>query len=278
MLLINKFFSNLVSKNIKFKDKYINQSCYIIGNGQSLKYFDLKKFSKNKKLTCGWMYLHKDYKKLDVVADIHFHPGIFSPIWKNPYSKKLELNKKCKNFLNKSGRLNGKVDLFTSVYHYPFLSSKKNIYYLHNFGINEFQPSKVDPSKEFSLLFGSLFSMLGLATYMGFSKFYLVGMDYLYSNPKNGHFYEYGINKQNADVRGTYLKRVNKVLKFFSLKFNKKIFIISSSKFNSKIIKNVSYEKKFKSKLKYNENFKIIKKNNLKGLSNVPFKYKIYNN
>ena len=125
MLLINKFFSNLVSKNIKFKDKYINQSCYIIGNGQSLKYFDLKKFSKNKTLTCGWMYLHKDYKKLDVVADIHFHPGIFSPIWKNPYSKKLELNKKCKNFLNKSGRLNGKVDLFTSVYHYPFLSSKK---------------------------------------------------------------------------------------------------------------------------------------------------------
>ena len=38
------------------------------------------------------MYLHKDYNKLDTLADIHFHPGIFSPIWKNPYSKKIEYN------------------------------------------------------------------------------------------------------------------------------------------------------------------------------------------
>ena len=32
------------------EDKYKNQSCYIIGNGQSIKFFDLKKFSKKKKL------------------------------------------------------------------------------------------------------------------------------------------------------------------------------------------------------------------------------------
>ena len=123
MLFINKFFSNLVSKNIKFKDKYINQSCYIIGNGQSIKYFDLKKFSKNKTLTCGWMFLHKDYKNLDVIADIHFHPGIFSVGIHT--QKKIELNKNCRNFLNKSGRLKGDVNLFTSVYHYPFLHSIK---------------------------------------------------------------------------------------------------------------------------------------------------------
>ena len=61
------------------------------------------------------------------------------------------------------------------IYSPPFIIipfyPQKNIYYLHNFGINEFQPSKVDPSKEFSLLFGSLFSMLGLATYMVFLNF-----------------------------------------------------------------------------------------------------------
>ena len=113
---------------------------------------------------------------------------------------------------------------------------------------------------------------------MGFSKFYLIGMDYLYSNPKNGHFYEYGINKQGADVKGTYLKRVNKVIKFFSHQFKKKIYIISSTKFKSELIKNISYEKQFNSRLKYKENFDIIKMKNLKDLSNVPFKYKIFNN
>ena len=278
MLFINKFFSNLVSKNIKFKNKYLNQNCYIIGNGQSIKYFDLKKFSKNKTLTCGWMFLHKDYKNLDVIADIHFHPGIFSPIWKNPYSKKIEFNDKCKKFLNNSGRLNEKVNLFTSVYHYPFLFKKRNIYYLHHFGKKDFEYDKIDPSKEFSLLFGSLFSTIGLASYMGFSKFYLIGMDYLYDNPKNGHFYEYGINKQNADVKNLYLKRVNKIFKFFSLNLSKEIFILSSSKFESKLIKNFSYEENFKTNLKYKENFEIVKRDNLKELSNLPFHYKIYNN
>ena len=103
MMIINKIFLKLVSKNIEFKNKFLDQSCYIIGNGQSIKYLDLEKFSKKKTLTCGWMYLHKDYNKLDTVADIHFHPGIFSPIWKNPYSKKIEFNDKCKKFLNNSG-------------------------------------------------------------------------------------------------------------------------------------------------------------------------------
>ena len=278
MIFINKIFLKLVSKNIEFKNKYLNQSCYIIGNGQSIKYLDLEKFSEKKTLTCGWMYLHRDYNKLDTLADIHFHPGIFSPIWKNPYSKKIEYNDKCKKFLINSGRLNEKINLFTSVYHYPFLFKKKNIYYLHHFGKKDFEYNKIDPSKEFSLLFGSLFSLIGLASYMGFNKFYLIGMDYLYDNPKNGHFYEYGINKQNADVNNLYLKRVNKIFKFFSLNLNKEIFILSSSKFESKFVKNFSYEENFNVDLKYKENFEIIKSEILKEMSDLPFKYNIYNN
>ena len=278
MNFINKFFFKLVSKNIKFKNKYLDQSCYIIGNGQSIKYLDLSKFSKKKTLTCSWMYLHKDYNKLDKVADIHFHPGIYSPVWKNPYSKKFEFNDKCKKFLYYSGRFEERVNLFTSVYHYPFLFKKKNIYYLHHFGKKDFEYNKIDPSKEFSLLFGSLFSMLGLAAYMGFSKIYLIGMDYLYDNPKNGHFYEYGVNKEDADVNNLYLERVEKILKFFSLNLNMKIFILSSLKFESKLLKNFSYEDNFKTNLKYKENFEIVKKNNLKGLSELPFQYSIYDN
>ena len=35
--------------------------------------------------------------------------------------------------------------------------------------------------------------MIGVAAYMGFNKIILVGMDYLSSKPKYGHFYEFGI-------------------------------------------------------------------------------------
>ena len=48
MMIINKIFLKLVSKNIDFDNKFLDQSCYIIGNGQSIKYLDLEKFSKKK--------------------------------------------------------------------------------------------------------------------------------------------------------------------------------------------------------------------------------------
>ena len=71
---------------------------------------------------------------------------------------------------------------------------------------------------------------------------------------------------------------MNKIFKYFSLNLSKEIFILSSSKFESKLIKNFSYEENFKTNLKYKENFEIVKRDNLKELSNLPFHYKIYNN
>ena len=58
MMIINKIFLKLVSKNIEFKNKFLDQSCYIIGNGQSIKYLDLEKFSKKKHLlVAGCTYI-----------------------------------------------------------------------------------------------------------------------------------------------------------------------------------------------------------------------------
>ena len=91
-------------------------------------------------------------------------------------------------------------------------------------------------------------------------------------------YYEYVVNKEDADVNNLYLERVEKILKFFSLNLNMKIFILSSLKFESKLLKNFSYEDNFKTNLKYKENFEIVKKKNLKGLSELPFQYSIYDN
>ena len=87
---------------------------------------------------------------------------------------------------------------------------------------------------------------------------------------KNDHFYEYGVNKEDADVNNLYLERVEKILKFFSLNLNMKIFILSSLKFESKL-KNFSYEDNFKTNLKYKENFEIVKKKTLRDYRNYLF-------
>ena len=43
--LLNYISRGILSKNIKFKNKHKGEECYIFGNGSSIKYFELSKFS-----------------------------------------------------------------------------------------------------------------------------------------------------------------------------------------------------------------------------------------
>ena len=146
------------------------------------------------------------------------------------------------------------------------------IHYLHHFGIKDFKPNKIDPSKEFSLLFGSLFSMLGLATYMGFSKFYLIGMDYLYSNPKNGHFYEYGKRPLNNKVSDIYAEKpllaINEYVNLRTVTIN--------DDFKGDLVEAISYRALMGRKLNYKENNEIIETSELLALDKPNMNYRIF--
>ena len=86
--MINLLVKRIIKKNIRFKDIYKNQECYVIGNGSSIKRYDLNLFSNKNVITCNWMILHKDFKKLNnVVAYIESSPFCFAPYKKNPYSR-----------------------------------------------------------------------------------------------------------------------------------------------------------------------------------------------
>ena len=86
--MINNLIKRFLKKNQVLRNNHLHKSCYIIGNGSSLKYIDLGMLCDLPSLTTGLNYLHNDFKKLNVVADFHLHPGIFSPIWRHPYTKK----------------------------------------------------------------------------------------------------------------------------------------------------------------------------------------------
>ena len=50
----------ILGKNKKFKNIHEGESCYIFGNGISLKDMDLKKFSDKTSIGCGYLFLHND--------------------------------------------------------------------------------------------------------------------------------------------------------------------------------------------------------------------------
>ena len=263
--LINKY----LKKNKIFKNMYLGQTCYVFGNGVSLKKYDLKNFTNYKSIICGWLYLHNQISKLDVAAEVYIHPYIFYTFWKNNYLKKYQLNKLLR-FMKYSKRMHLYHPFFTSLANMPPLIFNKKVYYLHHFGLRKPNINFLDISNSFSFMQDSVMSSLGIAHYMGFKKIYLVGMDY-FSNV-GGHFYEYGRGwhwlPEMHDAKIDALKQLkNKI----------EILLITPNDYsNNNIFKNINYQKLTDDKEIYKENNEIIKPQYLDYLNNLDMQYKIY--
>lgn len=262
---------SLLNRNNSLKNIYSGEDCYIFGNGSSIKKYDLKKFSKKYIFSCGWLFLHKDYQYLDILADFEMHPGIFFPFWKNEYNKKFELNKINKIFKTRN-RLTKPKHFFTSLINFPALLKYKNVHYLYHFGKKKFDFKYIDPSDKFSLMENSLYAMVGVASFMGFKNIYLVGMDYLLNKPLVGHFYE---NFRKEIDQSHELKLKNK--SFFE-NFNKKInfkLMVSDESHNS-FLQTIEYSEYFNSNYEENSNLDIILENDLNLLNKANLKYQIF--
>jgi hypothetical protein len=88
----------IIEKNLKFKDIHKGQSCYLFGNGSSLKYFDFKSFNDKDAIGCGALFLHKDFNLLNIKYYFEGHPFFYYPYWINPYSRKIQMNPMGKFF------------------------------------------------------------------------------------------------------------------------------------------------------------------------------------
>ena len=67
--LTNRILFNIseriLNRNSKFHNMHRGESCYLFGNGSSLKYFDLDQFTDRPTIGCGQLFLHRDYSKLN---------------------------------------------------------------------------------------------------------------------------------------------------------------------------------------------------------------------
>ena len=63
----------------QYKDRYKGQSCYIFGDGVSIKWFDLDEFSDKVSITCGLIPWHKKFKSLKVHHSVILEPWLSCP-------------------------------------------------------------------------------------------------------------------------------------------------------------------------------------------------------
>jgi len=277
MYFINKIlfhiFSKTLKKNKQFKNVHKGESCYIFGNGSSLKYYDLKEFNDRVSIGCGALFSHNDIKDIDLKYYYVSHPLFFYNFWKNPYSKKYEKNK-VGSFYRRKIKEHSGIQYFVSLSNY-FGIKGNNINYVYHFG----QANKIKIGNQmdsvFSMMTGALPGMIGMALYMGFENITLIGCDYA-SDPKNNrHFYEFGEEVEfnsNANLHyGEMLKSLHGLSAINT--------IVSDDQFEGEVVPSVSYSQFTNNEPIYRENNEVVSEKDLLELhDSLKNHYKIFSN
>ena len=267
--IIFPFFKSILKKNKKFRDIHKGESCYIFGNGSSIKFFDLSKFNDKISIGTGLLLSHKNVKELNLQYYYTGHTFFYYPYWINPYSKKLEKNI-LGNIYKENIRKNPHINFFVSLTNYPALT-EPNVNYVHHFNEKFSSKNIYNLHGKFSFIDGALSAMIGIAIYLGFEKIFLVGCDYTVIPTIERHFYEFGkikLKKHNNPYAKIFLNSVKNICDIRSITLNEK--------YNGEIIPSVSYKEFTKNDILYKENYKIIDYDVLKDLNKTNMNYRIF--
>lgn len=206
-----KLFAPTLNKTAVFKNKHLGEECYIIGDGASLKWFDLVKFSDKISITVGFSIFHKDYVSLNAKYALLAEPYWFFPTIR--YQKKTILINYIQRKYRKYINLHTNTNYFISLTNLPVLSGR-NLYYLfydlpETDLVQEFKNAGLNP------FHGSFRTSILMSIYLGFDTAYLVGFDYTHTPSRHLHWYEYGegILEDQLNYEAEFIKIASKYIK-----------------------------------------------------------------
>jgi len=198
----------LLSKIHQYKDAHKGESCYLIGDGVSVKWFDLSTFSDKIAIPCGFLPWHKDFSQLNVRYMILNEPFWFYPAhWTTSPPIKI-----VKNYIQKAYRREI-IDCYIDKEFFINLSNivavrRTNVTYIYRDIHDQRLPDNYI-TKRIDSFTGSLRFSILLAIYMGFDHIYLVGYDYTHVPSRSLHWYENG--------RGVFIPHENYQKDFFEI-------------------------------------------------------------
>ena len=256
---------NILRRNRRFKNLHKGESCYIFGNGVSLKDMDLRNFDDKISIGCNFLWLHNHFDALNVKYYCTVEPFWYFPFWRNRSTGKIELNPIC-TLEKRIQKQHTNINFFTAISNSLGIRGD-NVYYVHHFDIKKPALDTFNLDGEFFFV-GSLHVMVGMAIYMGFKSVHLVGCDYTHSPQRVLHFYEKGKGSTtfDDDFNGEFLRLAQERIDMTT---------ITSSGSTSKTMKYIDYQEYTGSSPDYHENTELVPKEYLDIMTNWPG-YSIY--
>ena len=253
-------FSRLLNKSSVYKDKHKGDSCYIIGDGSSIKYFNLYSFNNLISFACNYIPFHNDFEKLNSKYCVMSAPFYFSPFfgYDDPMRKRhlYLMSKHYETIIKKYPE----KQFFFNLSNYPFINTINSNFNFLNYPSIDNDKSFI--SNRINCFTGSLRHSVSLAIYMGFENIYLVGCDYTHSPSVSKHWYEKGqgqVNEQST-YETEFFKIASKFTNITTVTVNGK-----SDKLNYITYENLTGDKPF-----YKENTELISESYLNDFKTWP--------
>lgn len=179
-------------KNLsQFRDIHQGESCYVIGDGASLKWFDLSVFQDKPTFVLCFLFLHKEFKG----GGHPLYAPFNSPFYFYPYNRlSYPPHTVWRNHIQARYRSVIKTysdtQFFVNLSNYPVLRGNNVHYFFKSIPgfafIDNCLKNNIDP------FLGGFRAAINLAIFMGFSEIVLVGCDYTHTISHSGHWYEHG--------------------------------------------------------------------------------------
>ncbi len=255
----------MLSNIQRFKDAHRGESCYLIGNGVSIKWFDLAAFADKPAIPCTFIPFHNDFNKLNVKYLLMAEPWCFSPVVRTGSPAKIIIREPIMRRYREIIKKYREIEFFIHLSNYPFLRAR-NINYLYRDVYDDRLPADFI-TRRINAFHGSLRTSVFLAIYLGFAHCYLVGYDYTHVPSRNSHFYDkgYGIFHAHPDHEKEFFKIASEFINITTITLDG----------SSDCIDAVTYKEYTGRKPVFRENTEIIDKRYLKVLSTDPV-YSIY--
>lgn len=242
----------------RFKGLHRGETCYIFGDGPSLKWFDLSRFRDQPAICCGMLPFHNQFSDLDVRYCLLIEPWAFTPNFIRttiaPHADSIGIIDAYRSAMDQ----NRDRIFFVHATNRPWLVGK-NIYYVFR-TLPGASGSTGALLSRYNLFAGSFHASLSLAWYFGFSRVYLAGFDgWTIDPPKAGHWYELGV--------GTPFDATNYAHEFLNvLQRDVEINVITVGG-SSKNLNAVDYEQYTRSVPVFRENYELAPAHYLRALA-----------
>jgi hypothetical protein len=247
--IVNRFWiahKKVLKKNLIFKTRHNGETCIILGNGASLKYYNLSALPNLTKVCCTYSLLDKRIRDIGVSYCVIPDSYFLYFLRRHSRSNKIIFNL-IRPIIKKIFKENPGVKFFTPLTNFYSLicALSDNVHYFYHFNKKDTISCNLDGT--FSMYSNALEAMIGLAKYMGFSKAILLGCDYMGSPKLEGHFYSDSYPRYGKDDLA-YIEKIKKA----AGEFNVEVVLLNGS--YSPLFPSANFESLFGTPISYQEN------------------------